>query len=179
MYQTGDSTTCYWGANLDYSSNQKNELTNEEYEDMMGRKVSDSMTYIISKKTTITKEANVKSSYGPSKIVKENGGYTVELELNTSSKNSAVANYVKQMKNISGLTDYPYFYYCHLTFHLAEDLTPIDYTSYEKYNATKSSVPLPVDIEGRLTTKFYVGDTYEIPSLQDETQSVYKAFEQE
>ena len=177
MYQTGDSTACYWGASLDYSSNPKNELTNEEYEDMMGRKVSDSMTYIISKKTTITKEANVKSSYGPSKIVKENGGYTVELELNTSSKSSAVANYVKQMKNISGLTDYPYFYYCHLTFHLTEDLIPVDYTSYEKYNATKSSVPLPVDIEGRLTTKFYVDGTYEIPSLKEETQSIYKALE--
>ncbi len=177
MYQEGDTTTCYWGSSLNYSSNQKNEMTNEQYEDLMGRNVSDSMTYIISKKTAITKESNVKSSYGPSKIVKENDGYTVELELSTSSKNSAVANYVKQMKNISGLTDYPYFYYCHLTFHLTEDLIPLDYTSYEKYNATKSSVPLPVDIEGKLTTKFFVGETYEIPSLQDETQSVYKSLD--
>ena len=170
MYQDGDSTSCYWGDNSDYSSHAKRVYSNEEYANMMGRKVSDPMIYVISRKTAITKEESVKSGRGISKIVKENGGYTVDLELN---RKTSVVNYVKQMQNISGLTGYPTFAYCHLTFHLSEDLMPIEYTSYEKYNATKASVPLPVDIEGTLTTKFYTTGTYAIPSLSDVTSGEY------
>ena len=172
MYQEGDTTTTYWGESSDYASHTPATYTNEEYADFMGRKVSDAMIYVISTKTVITDEAKVSSSHGVSRIEKEEGGYVVDLELKTK----AVVNYVKQMKKISGLTGYPTFEYCHLTFHLSEDLMPISYTSYEKYNATKESVPLPVDIEGSLTTLFYYGETYEIPSLDAETQSVYENF---
>ena len=171
MYQEGDTTTTYWGESSDYSSHAPVAYTNEEYAELMGRKVSDTMIYVISTKTAITDETKVKSSHGASRIEKEGDGYVVDLELKTK----AVVNYVKQMKNISGLTGYPTFEYCHLTFHLDKDLMPISYTSYEKYNATKESVPLPVDIEGSLTTYFYHGETYEIPTLETETQSVYES----
>ena len=50
---------------------------------------------------------------------------------------------------------------------------PIEYTSYEKYNATKASVPLPVDIEASLTTRFFTTGAYEIPKLKDSTQVEY------
>lgn len=170
MYQEDDSTTTYWGETSDYSSHTPVTYTNEAYAEMMGRNVSDAMIYVISTKTAITDEAKVKSSYGPSRIEKEGDGYIVDLELKAKK---SVVNYVKQMKNISGLTGYPDFEYCHLTFHIDKDLMPTSYTSYEKYNATKESVPIPVDIEGSLTTYFYHGGTYEIPDLTTDTQPVY------
>ena len=175
MYQEGDTTTTYWGESSDYASHEKKTYTNEEYADFMGRNVSETMVYVISSKTSISDEAKVQSKKGASRIEKTSDGYTVDLELKPGK---AVVNYVKQMKNISGLTGYPSFYYCHLTFHLNSDLLPIDFTSYEKYNATKASVPMPVDIEGSLTTYFYYGETYEIPDLTAETQSVYKSISQ-
>ncbi len=170
MYQEGDNTTTYWGESSDYSSHSPVTYTNKEYAELMGRTVSETMIYVISTKTAITDVAKVRSSHGASRIEKENDGYKIELELKTK----AVVNYVKQMKNISGLTGYPTFEYCHLTFHIDKDLMPISYTSYEKYNATKESVPLPVDIEGSLTTYFYHGETYEIPTLDSQTQSEYE-----
>ena len=56
MYQEGDSTSCYWGESSDYSAHPKKVYTNEQYAEMMGRKVSDPMIYVISRKTAITKE---------------------------------------------------------------------------------------------------------------------------
>ncbi len=172
MYQEGETTKTYWGKSSDYSSHEEKIYTNEEYAELMGRKVSDSMVYVISTKTSITDESKVKSGKGVSRIVKESNGYTVDLEL---QRKKSVVNYVKQMKNISGLTGYPTFDYCHLTFHLAEDLMPIDYTSYEKYQATKKEVGISTTIEGNLTTYFYHGETYDIPTLETETQSVYQS----
>ena len=172
MYQEGNTTTTYWGKSSDYSSHDAVTYTNEEYAELMGRKVSDPMIYVISTKTSITDESKVKSGRGISKITKENGGYTVDLEL---QRKKSVVNYVKQMKNISGLTGYPTFEYCHLTFHLDENLMPLDYTSYEEYKATKKEVGISTTIEGKLTTYFYHGDTYEIPTLETETQSVYES----
>lgn len=170
MYQEGDTTTCYWGESLNYSQNTAKEYTNEEYAEFMGRKVSDPLIYVVSAKTAITKEEKVRSDRGPSKITKQDYGYLVDLELNPKT---SVVNYVKQMQNISGLTGYPTFYHCHLTFRFDENLMPIEYTSYEKYNATKASVPLPVDIEAYLTTRFFTTGTYEIPKLTDSTQVEY------
>ena len=172
MYQEGETTKTYWGKSSDYSSHEEKTYTNEEYAELMGRKVSDSMIYVISSKTSITDEAKVKSGRGASRITKEKSGYTVDLEL---QRKKSVVNYVKQMKNISGLTGYPTFEYCHLTFHLDEDLMPLDYTSYEKYQATKKEVGISTTIEGSLTTYFYHGETYEIPSLETETQTVYQS----
>ncbi len=172
MYQEGDTTKTYWGKSSDYSSHEEKIYTNEAYAELMGRKVSDSMIYVISTKTAIVDEDKVNSDKGVSRITKENGGYTVDLEL---QKKKSVVNYVKQMKNISGLTGYPTFDYCHLTFHLDEDLMPLDYTSYEKYHATKQGVGISTAIDGTLTTYFYHGETYEIPTLETETQSVYES----
>lgn len=172
MYQEGNVTKTYWGKSSDYASHEEKTYTNEEYAELMGRKVSDSMIYVISTKTSISDESKVKSGKGASRIAKEKGGYTVDLEL---QRKNSVVNYVKQMKNISDLTGYPIFEYCHLTFHLDEGLMPLDYTSYEKYQATKKEVGISTTIEGTLTTYFYHGDTYEIPTLETETQSIYKS----
>ena len=172
MYQEEETTKTYWGKSIDYSSHEEKTYTNEEYAELMGRKVSDPMIYIISTKTSITDESKVKSGRGASRIVKEGNGYTVDLEL---QRTKSVVNYVKQMKNISGLAGYPTFEYCHLTFHLDESLMPLDYTSYEKYQATKKEVGISTTIEGNLTTYFYHGETYEIPTLETETQSVYQS----
>ncbi len=172
MYQEGETTKTYWGKSSDYASHEEKIYTNEDYAELMGRKVSDSMIYVISTKTSIMDESKVKSGRGASRIVKEKNGYTVDLEL---QRKKSVVNYVKQMKNISGLTGYPTFEYCHLTFHLDEDLMPLDYTSYEKYQATKKEVGISSTIEGNLTTYFYHGEIYDIPTLETETQSVYQS----
>ena len=174
MYQEGDTTTTYWGDDLNYASHEKKEYSNADYAAMMGRNVSDAMIYVISSKTSTSNESNVKSPYGPSRITKESGGYTVDLELHPIN---AVVNYVCQMQNISGLDGKPSFIYCHLTFHLDADLMPLDYTSYEQYTAKKTGIPITTTITGSLTTYFYQGETYEIPTLQSETQSEYKAIE--
>ena len=79
-----------------------------------------------------------------------------------------VANYQKQMKSISGLTAYPVFSYCHLSFVLDADLLPIKMTTHEKYEAKMSmGISISANCEGRLTTH-YIDEEKQIPSLDEQ-----------
>lgn len=172
MYQNGDTITCYWGTKKDYSADTPTDYSLDDYIELMGRKVSDPCSYIVSSKTCWFKEENNKSGKGVSSITKDGDIYRVECELNNQK---GVTNYVRQMKNISGLTGYPVFDYCHLSFQISEDLMPIQYTSYEHYTATKASIPVPTPITGEMTVWFSTDGEYPIPSLTDSTSEEYAA----
>ncbi len=133
---------------------------NDEYAEMMGRNVHSVETYIISNKTVLTGEKEA-SWYGETSFTKTASGYAIELELDPYL---SVANYVRQMKTISNLAEYPYFYYVHLSFTLDKDLHLVELTTHEKYRAKLSSI-IASDTEGSLTTSFYAGREEEIPLL--------------
>lgn len=173
MYEEGDTITTYWGDNPDYASHVPIDYTLDEYADMMGRKVSEPTTYLISNKTIFKSEVNNLSGDGISKITKTSSGYTVDIELNPVT---GVVNYVKQMLKISELAKYPVFYWCHLTYQIDEDLNLVEMLVHEKYNVTKASIPLPVDCVGKITNKFFTSGTYQIPDVGANLRAEYDIF---
>lgn len=173
MYEEGDAVTTYWGSDLNYANHTPKTYTTEEYAALMGRKVSEPTTYLISNKTIFKSEANNLSGDGISSIAKTSSGYTVEIELNPVK---GVVNYVKQMVTISELAKEPVFYFCHLTFHLDEQLNLVDCKTHEKYNVVKASIPLPVDCVGTITYKYFTSGTYEIPEVGADLRAEYDIF---
>ena len=174
MYEEGDTTTTYFGSNSDYSKHPQEEMSNEEYADMMGRTVSDPLIYIVSPTTIADADTSVSGDGGSSAKKNEDGTYTVEIELKNIARDDGseympgVANYQKQMKSISGLTAYPVFSYCHLSFVLDADLLPIKMTAHEKYEAKMSmGISISANCEGRLTTH-YIDEEKQIPSLDEQ-----------
>ena len=174
MYEEGNTTTTYFGSNSDYSRHPQEEMTNEQYAEMMGRTVSDPLIYIVSPATIADADTSLSGDGGSSAKKNEDGTYTVDIELKKISKSDGseympgVANYQKQMKSISGLTAYPTFAYCHLSFVLDSDLLPIKMISHEKYEAKMSmGISISANCEGRLTTH-YIDEEKQIPSLDEQ-----------
>lgn len=149
MYQEGNSTTKYWGENKDYSKDKPETVTNQAYEEAMGRKVSDPLVYVVSEKTVINED---KSGKGLSKISKLENGYEIDVELDPIA---SVVNYQKQMKTISDLDSYPVFHFCHLYVQTDLDLNLHYMTTYESYDAVATK-PFKIrsTCTGSLTTVY-------------------------
>ena len=177
MYEEGDTTTTYWGSDSDYASHPEDAMTNEEYAELMGRTVSTPLSYIVSPKTV--RAGETLSGMEPTGAKKnEDGTYTVYIELDVKDSGGSkvmpgVSNYQKQMKQISGLSGYPNFEYCHLTFLFSEDLLPIEFTNDEKYEAAMGIIN--ATCIGAMTTYYLDGDAT-IPSLSEKIDySAYQA----
>lgn len=160
MYQEGDTTTTYWGSKSDYANHAKKSYSNEEYAEMMGRKVSEGLIYIVSSKTVIEGEA-APSGDAPTAVRKTAEGYVAEIELKRSS---SVINYVKQMQKISNLSGKPIFDYVHLTVYTDAELMLKKMVTHEKYTAVMAGLSSPC--EGRLATEYKIDEQAEaIPEL--------------
>ena len=96
-------------------------------------------------------------------MTKVEDGYKVELELDNLY---GVKNYVKQMKGISNLYQYPIFEYVHLTFELDSSLEIKFMHVKEKYYA-KTSAVLGSDLEATMSIKFETDGDFKIPELND------------
>lgn len=174
MYQSGDTTTTYWGEKDDYENHPKKEMTNEEYSSMMGRKISEGLVYVVLPSTIAKENVNTPGyENAPTGIYKENNGYRIEIEMDVKATSSGssympgVYRYQKQMKNISNLSSYPNFTYCHLTALVDKDLKLISMKNVESYTATMASVPFPATCKAELITYYFTDQEYKIPDLTE------------
>jgi uncharacterized protein YheU (UPF0270 family) len=168
MYQSGESVNQYIGTciNGDVEKGQfpdtPTNYTLDEYRTRMGRLVSDNFIYVVSSKTTLNGEVADGSGVATS-FSKNDSGYQIELELNPVK---SVVNYVKQMKTISSLKDYPSFTYVHLSITTDANLNLQSVTSKEHYFATTGS-GLGSWITGTMRTVYQTGQTFAIPALNE------------
>ena len=142
-----NATTATWG-------NEHYEYTNEEFIGDFGKTPSTPLIYIVSKKTVI-KESD--------KVEKNSDGYHISMSLNTKK---AVINYVKQMKSISNLADYPAFSSLDISFDIDNDLMIKEMHVNESYYALKEA-NLGADTSGDVTVYYEVNGGFKIPSLNE------------
>lgn len=169
MYEEGDETVQYKGVvgeDVEEATFEEEGVTydNEEYSERMGRNVHSVETYVINSETVLMGEKEGEM-HGVTSFEKTAEGYRLELELDPAT---SVVNYVRQMKTISNLAEYPYFHWVHLTFELREDLTLVSLVAEESYKAKLSSI-ISSDVTSSLTTTFHVGQEYDIPLLNAPT----------
>ena len=142
-----DSTTAKWG-------NEHYEYTFEEFTNDFGKTPSTPLIYIISKKTVLS---------GTDTIEKTSEGYKISMSLNPIK---SVINYVKQMRSISDLYDYPAFNEINLTFHINNDLLVTQLDIHESYYALKEA-NLGADTTADVSVYYEVDGGFTIPTLSD------------
>lgn len=140
-----DATTAKWG-------NEHYEYTNEEFVNDFGKTPSTALIYIVSKKTVL-KDTD--------KVEKNDDGYTISMSLNPKK---SVINYVKQMKSISNLYDYPAFSEVNITFHINNDLIIKQMDVKESYYALKEA-NLGADTSANVSVYYEVDGGFKIPDL--------------
>ena len=144
MYQEGDQVTKYWGKSKTYSGLKPQVVSTEEYKAQMGRLVSEGLAYIVSPGTMSQTDL---SGDGLSGVEKDaDGNYIVDFEADPAA---STLNYIHQMKSISGLSDYPFFNYCHLRWKLDANLNLQWFQTHESYVA---NMGITANCEGKLTT---------------------------
>ena len=122
--------------------------TNEEYIEDFGKTPSDPCIYIISSKT-ITE----------SSITRDGTDYVISTKL---TKKSSVLNYIRQMKSISNLKEYPSFNKMEITFTLDSNLLIKKAVTSEAYFARTSS-GLGSTCDGGVTIEYFTDGNFTIP----------------
>lgn len=152
MYQTS-SVKAYPGHDIDvetakYDEGSASEYSLDDYASTWGKLLSRPNIYIISEDTVLEKS-----------VSQEGSEYHVDLNLDP---NKAVVNYVKQMKMVSGLSDYPVFYKVNLKFTLDSELNLKKINTAEQYEVNKLGVHLS---DGTLEDVYYYDEATPIPEL--------------
>ena len=142
-----DATTATWG-------NEHYEYTFDEFTNDFGKTPSTPLIYIVSKKTVLS---------GTDKVEKTADGYKISMSLHPKK---SVINYVKQMKSISNLYDYPAFNNIDLVFHIDNDLLIKQLDINESYYALKEA-NLGADTSGDVSVYYEVDGGFTIPSLNE------------
>ena len=142
-----DATTATWG-------NEHYEYTYEEFTEEFGKTPSTPLIYIVSKKTVIADSDTIE---------KNDDGYVISMSLNPKK---SVINYVKQMKSISNLYDYPAFTEVNLTFHISNDLVIKRMDINESYYALKEA-NLGADTTANVKVYYEVDGDFKIPTLDE------------
>ena len=155
MYQEGETTTKYWGSTPSYEKNAPVTMGNDEYKESMGRYVSESLIYVVSEKTEGKEDL---SGDGLTQVKTSGDGYLVDFE---GVPSLITLNYVRQMKTISSLKEYPSFDFVHLQWKLDANLELQWFKTHEKYQASTMGVTSPC--EGRMTTVYVYGDSGTVP----------------
>lgn len=126
FYESGDEVEVYngtivndSGVSATYSDVVEYKL--DDYVSTWGKDLADPVIYIISSKTTLD----------TSKVEETSEGYLISLDLDPLT---SVVNYVKQMVQMSNLSDPPQFDYVHLEFSLDKDLNLKQLYVHEAYN---------------------------------------------
>ena len=142
----GDSFTTYNGSlKADGSTKWEKEglvRNQEQYEEDMGTLAYYPIDYIVSTKTVIAQSTDRKNG--------ENYSYTISL-----SPKKAVANYVKKMKYMSGLSDYPNFISIEMKFVVDKNLNFQSIAIKEEY---KVNYGMTVTCSGMLQYVFSYED---------------------
>jgi len=137
-YTEGGSTLHYYsatGITDELTANWKDKGNREiaDFHEVNGVPMTSFIPYIVSSKTVLNK------SEMPKQITLENGSKAYEVVVELDSILS-VLNYVKQMKNISQLPNYPTFSSITLTCVIDEEFKFISIDTYEKYTVNYMGV---------------------------------------
>lgn len=141
----------------------------KSFKDEWGKTLGNPCIYIISKQTVMKKYSS-NSSGIETGIVKTSTGYDLEIELDPVK---SVLNYAKQMKMTSNLSNYPGFYYVHLSLKLDHELNLLSSISKEHYYA-KTSFGLGSEIVGTMNTVYKTNIKTDIPKLDTPIDYGYK-----
>ncbi len=128
FYQEDENIVTYTGHDVStkkatWDENDKVEQTIEEYAEQWGRDMSKPTVYIISSKTVLESNSEIKDN-------------KVYIDLELDSKKSVI-NYVKQMKMTSDLEEYPVFSKVHFQVVLDEQLNLLETHASESYKVKK------------------------------------------
>ena len=142
-----DEVTASWG-------DSHYEYTHDEFINDFGKTPSTSLIYIISKKTMLS---------GTDSVQKTADGYSISMSLHPRK---SVVNYVKQMKSISNLADYPAFDKIEISFNISNDLIIEKMHVNESYYALKEA-NLGADTSADVNVYYAVDGGFTIPSLSE------------
>lgn len=135
-------------------SNPNQTVTLKDWENLNGTTPLSFQPYIVSTKTVI-------DSTTPTACVLDDGrnGYTFQLSVNPKS----AYLYVRQIKNLSGLAEYPSFDYINIKVFLNEDGTFHTIDCDERYYVKKG---IPVETTSKLTYHFIYNDAIIFPEIE-------------
>ena len=131
-YSSGNVTV------FDAVSNTTEQKTADEYAEMVGCVATSPIDYIVSTKTVLTEEKNSSTA----------GKHTYTITLSPSK---SVSNYVKKMKYMSGLSDYPKFNKVEIKFTVDDNMNFIDFEIREEY---KVNYGITVTCQGEFKYEF-------------------------
>ena len=120
-----------------FDENPNFKMTYEEARAEYGTDPVNPIPYVVSDKT-IHPSYNSNASATGRGVANDNGNYDFELKLNTTQ---SVMNYVKQMKHMSELKNYPVFYNITINFELDSEFRFISMKIVEDYKVTYFGVP--------------------------------------
>lgn len=154
IYQNEEVKT-YKGKNIEvekatYDEDNFIEYTIDDYSSLWGKPLSRPNIYVISSDSVLSSDINLTDD-----------NYIVNLELDPEK---SVVKYVKQMKVVSGLSDYPVFSNVNLTFTLDKELNLLKINTSEKYEVNKLGVHVS---KGTLEDIYYYDEGTSIPSLNN------------
>ena len=131
------------------------EYTNEEYVNDFGKTPETPLIYIVSKKTVIANNSSV---------TKDGNNYIVKVSLDPVK---SVLKYVRQMKTISNLYEYPSFTSVDLTATLDQNLLIKTLEVKESYSAKINAI-IGSSSDASLTITYEVGGDYKIPQYNED-----------
>lgn len=150
---SGNIQTTDQGLSAEYTSDIF--LDRESYEDTWGKTLDRPVIYNISSKTVLE---------GSSISQEENGNYIIDLKLDPVK---SVVRYVKQMIQMSSLSDAPEFDFVNVTFEVDSELNLLEMNVHEAYY---------VWVVGKNYTEAYLTETFhiyseakQIPSVEEKT----------
>lgn len=154
FYQSNNEVDVYDGdvssdTTASYKESSKVSYTEADFENTWGKTVDRSNVYVVSSKTY--KEGSISKD--------ENNNYKVYVKLDPSL---SVIRYVKQMKEMSSLKDYPSFSNVELTYTIDKDFTILESVANENYEVNKFGTH---STESSLTSTYYLNKNESIPSL--------------
>lgn len=150
---SGDIQTSDEGISANYTNEEF--LDTETYEDTWGKTLDRPVIYNISSKTVLE---------GSSISKTEEGTYLIDLVLDPVT---SVLRYVKQMIQMSSLSDAPEFDFVNLSFEVDSDLNLIQMNVHEAYYVWVVGKNYT---EARLTETFHVNSgATQIPSIDEKT----------
>lgn len=138
------------GAVADYTSDNKQNFTAEQYKNDYGKTLDEMFIYFICDETITN-----------SKIDKSETGYSIQVDLDPDLSTNG---YKHQMMSISGLDCLPTFQNVKLTFNLDKDLKLKKLSIDENYTAT---MIMEADTHGIVDIYYYSDEYVKIPELNE------------
>ena len=120
-----------------FNTDPSYKITDEEARAEYGTDMTNPVPYVVSDRTIHSSYAKNPMATGFGKL-NADGNYEFTLKLNTEE---SVMNYVKQMKHMSGLKNYPVFFDITINFVLDKDFKFVSIHSVEHYKVTYFGVP--------------------------------------